>query len=458
MARKFKHLSSLAGLFLAAGVALGAHAESISIRLHGSNTIGARLGPDLLSAHARSLGFRGVSQTETAPQEFRIEGRRDDGATFVGIVQAHGTNTGFADLVAGKSDLWMASRAANDQEAIGARPIGQLHSVQQEHVIALDGLAIIVNAANPVDELSIDQIRAAFAGRINDWSQLGGKPGPIRLYGRDENSGTFDSFKAMVMSDGALIDANARRFESSPGLDAAVAADPSALGFVGFSHVAKSKALAVRAGTTAPLRADALSIATEDYLLARRLYLYSAAAMPPAIAAFVEFVQSSAGQQVVAQAGFVAQDIFVAQVNPLPGNPDSYYDVIADAERLSLNFRFRPQSAMLDSRALRDIDRLSNFMKLPENREKQLRLAAFGFTDTKSPMMTVFTVNDRVDYLSQILASHGVPTHMSRGFVGGAAVAPIDRAESRARNERVEVWLVDRKGARAGAVSSDRAL
>ncbi|MGE4072919.1 MAG: substrate-binding domain-containing protein [Lysobacterales bacterium] len=411
--------------------------------MHGSNTIGARLGPDLLKAYARSKGFVGLTHSETAAQEFLIEGRRADGSKFHGIVKAHGTNTGYADLKSGAADLWMASRVANPEEVQDARTIGDLHSADQEHVIALDGLAIVVHPDNPVTELTSDQIRDAFAGRVSNWSAFGGVAGAIKLYARDQNSGTFDSFKSKVMNDGATLSSQTRRFESSSDLDQAVAADRNALGFVGFSHVALSKALAVKAAGTAALQADALSIATEDYLLARRLYLYSARQMSEPVREFVEFVQGSAGQQVTAGAGFVAQDIFVSQAQPLPGNPDGYYDVIADAERLSLNFRFRPQSATLDSRALRDIDRVSAFMNQPANRGRQLRLAAFGVSSERSPMMTLFAVNDRVDYIAQILAARGVRTEMSRGFVDGAAVAPTDRAETRARNERVEVWLAE---------------
>jgi phosphate transport system substrate-binding protein len=442
MALNRPRFSSLACWLLLGTLGSMAHAEDISLRLHGSNTIGARLGPDLLMAYARSKGFVGLTQTETAAQEFRVEGRRADGSQFSGIVKAHGTNTGYVDLKSGAADLWMASRAAKAEEVEDARAIGDLHSSDQEHVIGLDGLAIIVHPDNPIGELTSDQIRDAFAGRVSSWSGFGGAPGPIKLYARDQNSGTFDSFKSMVMSDGAQLSSESRRFESSAELDQAVAADRNALGFVGFSHIALSKAVAVKAAGTTALRADALAIATEDYLLARRLYLYSAKQISASTQEFIEFVQGSAGQQVAAEAGFVAQDIFVADARPLPGNPEGYYDVIADAERLSLNFRFRPQSATLDSRALRDIERVSAFMNQPANRGKQLRLAAFGVSSERSPMMTLFAVNDRVDYIAQILASRGVRTEKSRGFVDGAAVAPIDRAETRSRNERVEVWLV----------------
>lgn len=421
------------------------HAEDISIRLHGSNTVGSKLGPELLIAYAKERGFVGAQKTDVAPEEYRVEGVNASGDRFVGIVRAHGTSTGFADLLSGDADLWMASRAAKAEERDQAKPvIGDLHSAELEHVIALDGLAVIVHPENPLSQLSIDQVRGVFSGQLANWSSLGGPDLPIRLYGRDDKSGTFDSFKSMVLSDSVPLSTSTRRFESSSELEATVSGDPGAIGFVGYSYVKTSRALAVFQGDTIPLQPDKLSISTEDYLLARRLFLYSSTNASADVKDFLRFVLEARGQSVVSAVGFVAQSVFVADAEPLDGNPGGYYDVIAEAERLSLNFRFRPESSILDSRGMRDIDRLGEFMRRPENSRKALRLAGFAMEGNEPPMMTLLTVNDRVDIISQLLAAKGVATQRSQGFVGGIAVAPLGRPEWEARNERVEVWLVDR--------------
>ncbi len=421
--------------------------ETVEIRLHGSNTLGSKLAPALLQSYARDQGFAEITQQETAPAEYTISGQHPDGRDFIGVVRAHGTNTGFADLLSGTADLWMASRAASAEEAQAALAVGNLHTAEQEHIVALDGLAIAVHADNPIKALSLTQVRAAFAGEVRNWREFGGADSPITLYARDEKSGTFDSFKSMVMIDGATLAEGARRYESSTDLEKAITEDPSALGFVGFSYVASARALAVFEGPTVALRPNALSIATEDYLLARRLYFYSAKDCSPAVRDFIEFALGTGGQQSVTASGFVSQNIFSAPEAPLAGNPDAYYDVVTRAERLSLNFRFRPHSSLLDSRALRDIDRLSAYMKNPANRRKQIRLAAFSTESTEgSPFRVLLNVNDRIDYLAQMLGIHGVATSMSRGFVGGTPVAPPGKhPDQSARNERVEVWIIDPK-------------
>lgn len=420
-----------------------AGAQDIEIRLHGSNTLGSRLGPELLEAYARAQGYVGASRQATAAEEYRIEGQNASGQRFVGLVKAHGTNTGYADLLSGAADVWMASRPAKPSEIEQARSIGDLGALEQEHVVALDGLALIVHPDNPIETLSVSTARAIFTGAINDWSQIGGRPGTIARYGRDEKSGTFDSFKAMILGDGAPLAASTRRFESSEALEKAVAGDPAAIGFVGFSYVNASKLLAVNEGGTLPLQPDRMTVATEDYLLARRLYFYVSKSADEQTRRFLDFVHGREGQAVVDRVGFVAQNIFVGDSQPLAGQPDDYYDMVAEASRLSLNLRFRPRSSTLDSRALRDLDRLREFMADPANRGVQLRLAAFGVPEDNAPkVMTLLTINDRVDHVSQMLAAKGIPIHKSRIIVGGAAVAPTDKPETRERNERVELWLV----------------
>jgi phosphate transport system substrate-binding protein len=428
---------------LSCGAGLSAAAQDIEIRLHGSNTLGSRLGPELLEAYARANGYVGASRQVTAAEEYRIEGRNASGQRFVGLVKAHGTNTGYSDLVSGAADVWMASRPAKSSEIEQASAIGDLGAVEQEHVVALDGLALIVHPDNPIDTISVSAARAIFTGAINDWSQVGGRPRAIARYGRDAKSGTFDSFKSMILGDGPQLTESTRRFESSEALEKAVAGDPAAIGFVGFSYVSGSKLLAVEESGTLPLKPDRMSVATEDYLLARRLYFYVPASANAQTRRFLDFVHGREGQAVVDRVGFVAQNIFVGDSQPLAGQPDDYYAMVAEASRLSLNLRFRPRSSTLDSRALRDLDRLREFMADPGNRGMQLRLAAFGLpAENSSRVMTLLTINDRVDHVSQMLAAKGIPIHRSRIIVGGAAVAPTDRPETRERNERVELWLV----------------
>ena len=206
-------------VILALGVAPLAQATpSGALRLHGSNTVGQRLVPALVRGWAEARGAEVGNAESTIAEEVLLPVTLGD-RMIEAHVHSHGTGTGFSDLLAGKADFWMASRPINAGELTRAGPLGAITAPQQEHVIALDGLAIIVHPSNPVSAITVAQVRDVFAGRIRDWADLGGSPGPVSLYARDDKSGTFDSFSAMVLR-GATISGQARRYESTDQLSA----------------------------------------------------------------------------------------------------------------------------------------------------------------------------------------------------------------------------------------------
>src|SRR5690606_39821510 len=106
-------------------------------------------------------------------------------------VAAHGSGTGFVGLQDGSADLAASSRPIKGGEAEALKGLGDLRSLDGEQVIAIDGLAIIVHPRNPIASLTTAQLAAVFAGEIRDWSALGGTPGAISLYARDDKSGTY---------------------------------------------------------------------------------------------------------------------------------------------------------------------------------------------------------------------------------------------------------------------------
>ena len=210
-----------------------AGASAPLLRLHGSNTVGAALAPALVKAFLAREGYTEQSATPTAPEELRIEARRpSDGARLAVALASHGTSTAFASLAAGQAELGMASRPIQAQEREATKALGDLSAEGSEYIVALDGVAVIVHPSNPLKQLTLAQLRDLFTGRTGDWSALGAPAGAVRLHARDEKSGTWDTFRALVLDKQALA-AGTTRHEDSRALAAAVAADPMAIGFVG---------------------------------------------------------------------------------------------------------------------------------------------------------------------------------------------------------------------------------
>ncbi|MDZ4349199.1 MAG: substrate-binding domain-containing protein [Xanthomonadaceae bacterium] len=426
------------GLAFAAAPAADAQTD---LHLHGSNTIGETLAPALVEAWLARDGFEQRTRRERAFEERVLSGIRGTEVRTV-EVEAHGSGTAFDSLFDGRADIGMSSRQVRPAEVLaGADKVGLVDRPAQEIVLALDGLAIIVHPANPLRSLSKSQVRDIFGGRTRDWSELGAARGRIALHARDDKSGTWDSFRSMVLGN-VTLSTQARRYESTVELAEAVAADPLAIGFVGLVGVDdRVRALAISDGGAA-VAPNEREVAVEDYPLSRRLFLYLPSDPKPLAQEFVAFALSDQGQAIVAEAGFVSQRLSLYPAVVAAGSPADYRELVAQAERVSLNFRFGTGANFLDSKALRDLDRLRDFVLSGAGAGRQILLAGFADTGEQSGGYLALRLSEeRADYIADQLVSRGLPVTRTRGFGGALPVAANDSGSGRERNRRVEVWL-----------------
>src|SRR5262249_45625352 len=159
-------------------------------------------------------------------------------------LRGHGTATAFTDLAANTCDIGMASRpiTADERTKLGT-PI--------EHVLALDGIAVIVHPNNKVAAFDRAVLHDVFAGKTTDWAAIGGTAGTIDVFARDDKSGTYDTFKHLVLEDTKLA-STAKRFPDSSQLADSVAGDPRAIGFVGLAYVRSARAVPLGDGKAPP--------------------------------------------------------------------------------------------------------------------------------------------------------------------------------------------------------------
>lgn len=413
------------------------------IRIQGSNTIGARLAPALVEGLFRQKGLHSVrTEAAGADNQQQVLGVTASGQQLRVSIAAHGSSTGFSALQSAQADVAASSRPIKDAELQALSGLGDFRSAAAEQVIALDGLAIIVHPDNPLSNLGTAQLAQLFSGEVGDWSQLGGPAGAVRLYARDDNSGTYDTFKELVLSaNGKTLSATAQRFESSERLSDAVSADPQAIGFIGLPYVRHAKALAVRAGDSLPMPPSVELIATEDYPLSRRLFLYADPASDNAwLQALTQFAHSPEGQRIVSEQGFIGQTVTALAVAPDPQMPARYQQLAGDAQRLSVNFRFSEGSAQLDNKARRDLERLMVYLQ--QNGKLHDRAVLVGFGDAKgSPERAQLLSRLRAMAVRRELARQGVQLREVTGFGDELPVASNSADEGRIRNRRVEVWV-----------------
>jgi len=411
------------------------------LKIFGSNTVGAEFAPALIKEWLNKKGYEQITSKKDGTETV-LTGVSPRGESLTVELDAQGSSTGFRALEGKKADIGMSSRPIKSSEVDALRKYGHCDTAACEYVAALDGIAVIVNPANPLSKLKKVTLKSLFDGEVSDWSEVGGKAGPIHVYALDENSGTYDTFQHLVLTGGAKLVKGAKRDASHAAISDMVAKDPNAIGFVGLPFVHNSKALSVSDGEAHAIAPNAFTVATEDYVLARRLFFYlPEVTATPLAKDFVNFVVSDQGQQIAEEIGFISQEVLEGNVELADTAPEEYRKLTAKAKRLSLNFRFLPGTTKLDNKAQRDVARLKAFMDKPANNKRYLMLFGFADSNESMPIVSLQLSTERADNVADLLVSQGMRPFTVRGYGNAVPVASNDTEAGRAKNRRVEVWV-----------------
>jgi phosphate transport system substrate-binding protein len=218
-------------------------------------------------------------------------------------VTGGGSGYGFAALQTKGTDIADASRQIMPAEKEGC--IKSFGKLPKEYRVAVDGLSVYVNKANPVNELSIDQLAGIFTGQIKNWSEVGGNPAPITIYSRENSSGTYEFFKSHVLN-GKDFAANAQNQQGTAALLQAVMSDVNGIGYGGAAYGAGARALGIKkdAGSPAIVPTEE-TVINQTYPLWRYLYNYINPALDQGeIHAYLDWIRSDAGQQIVKEVSY----------------------------------------------------------------------------------------------------------------------------------------------------------
>ena len=210
-------------------------------------------------------------------------------------VQSGGTGRGIADARAGAAHIGMASRALGDKEKdLRGYPVGR------------DGIALIVNRANPITTLSQQQLRAVLTGKTTGWKAAGGRDAPIVVIGRSPGRASTEVIVHFLkIAEEELRPQHVRG--DNPDLIAAVAADPNAIGFVSVGAVerAVSSGVAIRPLRAGDVEASVRNILSGDYPIARPLTLVTHQAPQGTTRAFIDYALSPAVADLVRKHEFI---------------------------------------------------------------------------------------------------------------------------------------------------------
>lgn len=260
---------------IALGVMATGCAKTEKVVIRGSNTIGEELAPQLIAAY------------------------RQEHPAVVFDTEFKGTTYGMGALMVGRCDIAAASRPASTNEVVMARDRGVEFN---DYVIGYYSVAVIVNAASPVADLTREQVRDIFTGAVTNWKEVGGPDAPVHLYIRSEISGTHLGFLELAMENKPYA-LGVKPFTNYLGIVQAVAQDANGIGYTSIDLAGKGGVKAVAIGGVAP---GAASVNGGQYHYARVLLLYTDKATESPVARdFAGFVQSKRGQEIMARMGFV---------------------------------------------------------------------------------------------------------------------------------------------------------
>lgn len=215
-----------------------------------------------------------------------------------------GSTVGIAALIDGTVDLCMSSRAVSTEES---KKADYRRVALQDVIVALDGVTIIVNRQNPVDELTIGELRQIFNGKIHNWREVGGPDQAIQVISRSSDSGTSAFFKERVLQK-EDYKSGIQIASSNAGVVQSVGRELWSIGYVGFAYVqgAGVKVIGVKKNPANPaILPSYLTIRDGSYPLERPLHIYATNKVSSLALSFLEFIFSPQGQQIAREKGYV---------------------------------------------------------------------------------------------------------------------------------------------------------
>ncbi len=217
-------------------------------------------------------------------------------------VTGGGSGTGIAALINGTTDICQSSRPMKQDEKLKLRDRYQTMGV--EIPVAKDGLSIFVHEANPVKDLTIDQLKQIYTGAVTNWKQVGGKDATIVLYGRENSSGTYGFFKDHVL-DGRDFAASCQTLPGTAAVVNAVSRDPNGIGYGGAAYTKGVRDCAVRKDAKSPaIMPTAAAVHDGSYPLTRYLYFYLRKPAQGDVKKFIDWILSPPGQKLAVEVGY----------------------------------------------------------------------------------------------------------------------------------------------------------
>lgn len=455
--------------------------ESV-VRLTGGSMLGEALIPNLGILWAKKLGLPAARLEPVAPDEHVVVAEGAEASAKMRMpIKFTGTSPGFEPFVRGQYDFWMTVRQPRESEVENLRKknvpnvpdVRQLTAPGVENVVVLDAVAVITHPSNPVQALTLAQMKDIFLGKITNWSQVGGANAPINIHAHDYTvNGTFEFLcdRLMGISNAkkcaeAMPQPVGPRYVANEELADAVAGDPNGIGWVGLLARRGARPMRIDTGCGVMLEPDTFAVKSDEYPFSRTLNLYyhPGRPLPQPARDFLTFILSPEGQSGlrsmgaidllpdVSPAGYAADRLDMAS-NALDNGRTrirrqdirAFDEAIQGANRYSITFRFQPGTDAFDGRGDADLQRLADRLKDPAYANASVSLVGFSAAQGDYNENRLLSAG-RAELVRDRLTKLGVTRPIRAAGVGPAAPVACNsnNGGGTSMNARVEVWIKD---------------
>jgi phosphate transport system substrate-binding protein len=412
--------------------------NDVLFRIAGTASLGDKLIPDLVSNWMRARGYGGVSASKDG-RITTIMGSKGGKDWRVLIVNGSATG-GFDALVGGRVESVMSLRQILPEEADRLSALGDMTSADNEKVIGLSASLVLVNRANPINNINGDTLGRILAGEVADWSEVvQDGEGKIAVKIEDLGADLATSPAGRLLGDRELPE-NVDKLNGEDAVADAVGRDTAAIG-IASKETGGTKALSLNERNARSVGPNTFDISTESYPFAKRVNIYvGSSSSDPMSRDFAAYAMTPAGQEIVERSGYTPLKLAPAKIVVPVGAPRDYQNFARDAERMNFDVRFHQGANELDSRGQEDLKRFAAYVASAQIDKR--RIALLGFADNVGARATnMGLAQSRAETVGIELERLGVSPGIIRSYGDAMPVGANAEEQGRIRNRRVEVWL-----------------
>lgn len=257
-------------------------------------SVGCGKGSDKQKSNSDSVTISGSTSVGAVMEPLVEEYKKSEGKKTNLEVQQIGSSSGIKNTIDGTSEIGMTSRDLKD---------GEKQAKLEETQIAIDGIAVITNKVNKVKDLTMEQIKDIYTGKITNWKEVGGEDSPIVVVSREDGSGTREGFETIVGYDAEELTSNSLISDGSGNIKTTVAGNKDSIGYISLGYVDKDVSSVSISGVEATID----NVKNNKYPILRPFLLVN---KPDGLSekgqAFIDYILSEDGQKIVEKHGFVS--------------------------------------------------------------------------------------------------------------------------------------------------------